>query len=80
MANQITLRGVPVDLAKRLAKLAQVNKTSVNTTVLSLLQKAIGIGGRRERLARYTNWTQEDAREFNAALKSQRKIDSELWK
>jgi hypothetical protein len=80
MANQITVRGVPKELAKRLAKLAESNGTSVNSMVLNLLQKATGVAGRRERLARYTTWSAEDAREFNEALRSQRKIDAELWK
>ena len=80
MASQITVRNVPKELAKRLAKLAESNGQSVNTTVLRLLERATGIDGRRARLARYTTWSEEDAEEFDQALKAQRTIDLKLWK
>ncbi len=80
MAKQITVRGVPKELSRRIAKLAEVRKQSVNATVLELLERATGIDGRRERLAYYTTWTGEDVEEFAEALRKQRTVDDKLWK
>lgn len=80
MAKQITVRGVPKELSRRIAKLAEVRKQSVNATVLELLERATGIDGRRERLARYTTWTADDVAEFAEALQVQRTVDDALWK
>lgn len=79
MLKQITLRGVTKELARRLTRLAQSRDQSVNTTVLQLLERATGIDGRRERLARYTTWTDGDVEELQAALGLQRTIDRGLW-
>jgi hypothetical protein len=80
MAKQITLRNVSKQLSRRLAKLAEARGQSLNTTVLELLERATGIDGRRERLARYTTWTSEDVADFESALRAQRVIDGELWR
>jgi hypothetical protein len=79
MAKQITLRNVPKELSRRLTKLAEMRQQSVNTTVLQVLERATGIDGRRDRLARYTTWTHEDAKEFDEALHAQRTIDRAMW-
>lgn len=34
---------------------------------------------RRSQLARYSTWTDEDLREFEAALTAQRVVDTKLW-
>ncbi|MBA3392648.1 MAG: hypothetical protein H0T89_08395 [Deltaproteobacteria bacterium] len=80
MAKQITVRGVPKELSRRLAKLAEVRNQSVNTTVLQLLERATGIDGRRERLAQYTTWTADDVKELDEAIALQRTVDDSLWK
>lgn len=79
MAKQITLRNVPKELARRLTKLAEMRNQSVNTTVLQVLERATGIDGRRERLARYTTWTHDDVKELDEAVRAQRTIDPALW-
>ncbi len=79
MAKQITLRNVPKELSRRLAKLAELRNQSLNTTVLQVLEHATGINARRERLSRYTTWTHEDQRELDEGLRAQRTIDRELW-
>jgi hypothetical protein len=80
MAKQITVRDVPPELARRLARLAESRGMSINATVLELLARATGIDGRRERLANYTTWTADDVRELDEALRGHRTIDEELWK
>jgi hypothetical protein len=48
--------------------------------VLQLLEHATGIDGRRERLALYTTWNEEDVKELDEALRMQRTVDESLWK
>ena len=79
MASQITVRKVPKELARRLAKLAETNGKSINATVLDLLERATGIDGRRARLERYTTWSKADVEDFERALRAQRTIDPKLW-
>jgi hypothetical protein len=81
MPKQITLRGVYPELARRIERLADDAGTSVNAKVLQILEQAVGLeaGERRARLARYTTWTAEDLREFEASLAEQRVVDEKLW-
>ena len=79
MAGQLTVRNVPKELARRLAKLAEATGRSVNATVLELLERATGLDARRARLERYTTWSKEDVDDFEQSLRAQRTIDRELW-
>jgi plasmid stability protein len=79
MADQITVRNVPEELARRLARLAEASGRSINATVLDLLERALGIDGRRARLERYTTWSRADAEDFEQALREQRTIDPTIW-
>ena len=51
----------------------------MNSTVLEILQEAVGIQERRARLQRMATWTDKDMVEFEKALEAQRVIDEELW-
>jgi plasmid stability protein len=79
MAKQITIRGITSELSKRLARRAKDRGQSVNATVLELLEEAVGIEGRRERLRRYMTATKADAAELEAAVASMRRPDPGLW-
>lgn len=81
MAKQITLRGVEPELARRLGRLAEDTGTSVNTAVLRILERAVGLdeSERRLRLHRYTTATATDLRELEQAIAAQRFIDPTLW-
>ncbi|HEX7840662.1 MAG TPA: hypothetical protein VF469_24460 [Kofleriaceae bacterium] len=79
MANQITVRNVSEELARRLAKLADASGRSINATVLALLERATGLDGRRARLERYTTWSKADVEDFERSLRAQRTIDRGLW-
>jgi plasmid stability protein len=80
MAKQLTIRGVPDEVGRRLERLSQARGQSVNTTVLHILEAAVGVDKRRKRLARYATWTPEDQAEFNEALALQRTVDNTLWR
>ncbi len=80
MGKQLTIRGVPEEVARRLARMSQDRGKSINATVLEILEGAAGLQGRRARLDRYVTWTDDDLDEFEDALKAQRTIDEELWR
>ena len=80
MPKQITLRGVPDELGRRLQRLSESRGKSLNATVLELLSDVVGIDERRDRLARYATWTPEDLAEFEQELRAQRTIDDKLWR
>jgi len=74
----MTIRGVPEAVAERLLRLSRKHGRSVNATVLEILNQAVGIDDRRERLARYATWTSEDLAQVNDAVAAQRMIDDAL--
>lgn len=80
MPRQLTVRGVPDEVGRRLESLSRARGKSVNATVLEILERAVGAEERRRRLARYATWDREDLEEFNRALAAQRTIDEELWR
>jgi plasmid stability protein len=80
MSRQMTIRGVPDEVAGRLLRLSRERGRSVNTTVLDILRQAVGSDDRRERLARYATWTSEDLAQVEDAVAAQRTIDDSLWR
>lgn len=78
--KQITIRNPSADLSRRLREISRARRESLNTTVLRLLEEAVGLTERRQRLARYATWTEADREEFEAALGAQRVVDEELWR
>ena len=80
MGKQLTIRGVSDEVGQRLESLSRARGQSLNATVLAILEAAVGVDERRQRLARYATWTQEDLEEFNEALVAQRSIDDPLWR
>ena len=80
MSKQMTIRGVPDEVAKKLQQLSRARGGSVNATVLDILGQAVSVEPRRERLARYANWTREEFDQFEEALAAQRVIDEALWR
>jgi plasmid stability protein len=80
MGKQLTIRGVSEDLASRLESLAEDRGKSVNATVLEILEGAMGVEGRLERLRRYATWTETDFEEVERAVAAQRTVDDELWR
>ncbi len=79
-ASQLTIRNVDEDLSKRLRAVSAAAGESLNATVLRILRDAVGVDARRERLRRYMDWTDEEAEEFNAALREMRVVDDKQWK
>lgn len=78
--RQITIRHPSPELSRRLKALAEVSGESLNTTILRLLEDALGVEARRERLMSWATWSETDAAEFDEALRQQRVVDDELWR
>jgi plasmid stability protein len=78
--KQITVRGVPEELGRRLEGVSKARGKSLNATVLELLAKAVGLGDRRAWLERFTTWGPEEVDELDRASRAQRAIDAKLWK
>ncbi len=83
----ITLRNLPPELARTIEREAVADGTSLNRTVIRLLERATGTGSRQpaEVLHRDLDhlsgtWSDAEADAFDAALAVQREIDPELWK
>ena len=80
MSKQLTVRGVPDEVAAKLARISKEQGQSVNSTVLEILKRAVSMQERRIRLQRMATWTDQDMVEFQTALEAQRVIDEELWR
>jgi plasmid stability protein len=80
MSRQLTIRGVPDEVAISLERVSRARGRSVNATVNQILADAVGPEARLVRLRRYVTWTEEDMREFSEALAEQRSIDAETWR
>ena len=60
--------------------LSEARGESLNTTILRVLEEALGVEERRLRLEQAATWTEDDATEFEDALRAQRVVDAELWR
>lgn len=78
--RQLTVRDPSPELSRRLKEVAAARGESVNSTILRLLEQALGLEARRERLRRYATWTEDDRAEFDAALRDQRRTEPDLWR
>jgi plasmid stability protein len=75
MSKQVSIRGVSEEVAEKLRRLSRERGSSVNSTVLEILRRAVGTNSRRDRLARYATWTSEDLAQVEEAVAAQRFID-----
>ena len=81
--SQITLRQLPDNLERQIRLLADENNTSINKTIIRLLQKSLGLtpGEEKKRdLGELSgSWSTEEVREFEENLLVFEKIDDEIW-
>lgn len=85
MIKAITVRNIPLGLARKLRQLADERGVSLGKLVVQLLEEATGL--KKQKKARSSNldkyfgvWTEEEYQEFEASLAEQRRIDPEVWK
>lgn len=84
--HQVMVRGLDSELARKIRKLADDEGISLNKAALRLLTKGAGlereedddaIGDDLDHLL--GTWSDAQAEEFAAALKSMSEIDPEMW-
>ena len=78
--KQMTIRNPSSALARRLRAISKTRGESLNTTVLRLLEDAVGASDRSEFLRTMPKWTDEEANRFDDDLRAQRTIDDKLWR
>jgi plasmid stability protein len=82
--QNISIRGIPPDLAKALQEEKDRRGQSLNRTVRELLRRALGLGPNSHYdnglAAHAGTWSEQDLREFERATSAFGQIDEELWK
>jgi hypothetical protein len=81
--SQFTVRGVPQELDVKLRGLSRRNHVSLNRTVVSILEKAMGTTHRpvvhRDLSSVAGKWTDREACEFDGSLKLFESLDEQVW-
>ena len=79
----LTIRNVPRRLAEALDRERRRHDASLNSTVLDLLSRSLGVGGaepRRNGLASLAGtWSAEEQRQFDAAVAPLEAVDDDMW-
>ena len=82
--SQITLRKIPENLEKQIRMLSQKNNSSLNMTIIELLEKALGTereSKKKRDLSRFSStWSKQQVKEFEKHTKIFEKIDEDIWK
>jgi hypothetical protein len=81
-AHHLTIRNLPPDLSAALDRERRRRSTSLNQTVIDLLQTCLGVHGpRRNGLSRLAGtWTEAEHRKFLERVEGLNEIDAEMWK
>ncbi len=88
MIDQLTIRGLDDDLARKVRSLAKDEGLSLNQAVLKLLRRGAGLAAPKPDEDVIGNsldwfigsWSDQDLKEFQEATKIFDEIDEELWK
>ena len=77
----LTVRNLPTEVADALEREKQRRGTSLNQTVIELLEQGLGVSATRSNgLARKAgSWTDEQHRAFAKAVAAFSEVDSEFW-
>ena len=78
----LTIRNVSPELGAALEEEKRNRGTSLNRTVLEVLERALGVGGRRSNgLAGLAGtWSEAEHERFAAAIAVTEQVDEELWR
>ena len=81
--SQITLRGLDPQIERDIRQIAKKTGKSLNQVVLEMLGKSAGSRKRSpaDSLRKLAGgWTENEASEFNDAIKICEQIDEEMWR
>ena len=84
LMKTLTIRNVSPTLVETLALEKQKRGTSLNSTVIDLLNHALGVGSTSQRksngLAKLAGkWSAEEFAEFESSVADLRVVDDEIW-
>lgn len=83
-ARHLTVRGLPPEVARALAREKRKRGTSLNQTAIDLLRGALGIDGsapRRNGLERLAGtWAEADLEQMQQATAAAEMVDDDLWR
>ena len=83
-ARHLTVRDVPLDVARALSDEQRRLGLSLEATVIALLQRALGLADEKtydNGLGRFANtWTQRKREAFDRATAQFETIDEEMWR
>ena len=83
--KSITIHGLEDDLSERITEKAHREGLSLNRTMKNLLRESLGLSSeqilkhREEYMDLFGCWTEEDAREFEDAMRDFTQIDPRDW-
>lgn len=80
--KNLTIRGIPDEIAAALEKEKRRRGESLNQTVIDLLSQGLGVGAARSNgLARLAGtWSDKEYRAFKDATAPLEHVDEELWR
>lgn len=86
--KQLTIRVTEPEVRRRIEELAEREHLSLNQAVLKLLRRAVGLGADAleeveigDDILRFSGrWSQQEANEFDDAVRIFDTIDDEFWK
>ena len=84
-ASNFNLRNIAPDVMSLLKKEAEKQKMSVNSLILLLLERGLGIAHHTKKNVFHDldylagTWSNQDKKTFDESIKSFEKIDKELW-
>jgi plasmid stability protein len=79
MDRQLTIRGMPDDLMRKLRGIAVRRGSTIDALVVELLTQALGSSERRGRLEFYATSSAADAGALDDAIRQQRRLDPNEW-
>jgi hypothetical protein len=81
--NQVTIRNIPANLDQLLRKLAKKNQSSINKTIISVLEQAFGLKNKlpkKRDLSKLSGtWSKDDSQQFEENTKIFAEVDKETW-
>ncbi len=84
-SSNFNLRDIPADVMIVLKKEAKRLQTSVNSLILKLLQKGLGVSGEIVKPVYHDldhlagSWSTQDCKQFEEKTKAFERIEKELW-
>lgn len=84
-ASNFNLRNISPEIMTRLKKEASKQNQSVNSYILKLIEKGLGISYQTKKPVFHDldilagTWSQEEKKAFDKKIKSFEQIDEELW-